>query len=95
MLKHGGFSTPDGRKIEYDVLDTVELECNYGERSKYKKVIKKIQYRDDDEIAYIFCYYYWLPGKKHWHWTQRPLFASSDEIQKLLKIAEKKGFFKD
>jgi len=93
MSKIGEITSPNGEKIRYEILDTVEIECDYGKRLKYKKGIKKIRYLDDGDIAYIFGYYYWHPERKYWHWTQRPLIASSDEIQKLLKIAKEKGFF--
>jgi len=93
MVQTGSMKTYDGEKLEYDILDDAEIICEYDKGKKYKKLIRKIRYHDDNEIGYIFGYYYWDIKNKYWRWGQRPLVISQDETEELLKKARDKGFF--
>ena len=88
--KLGSMKKHDGSEIAYEILDDAEIICEYEKGKKYKKLIRKIKYLDDDEIGYIFGYYYWDSNNDCWHWGQRPLVVSQDEIEKLIQKAKAK-----
>lgn len=91
--KLGSMKTHEGNEIAYEILEDAEIICEYEKGKKYKKLIRKIKYLDDNEIGYIFGYYYWDLNSNCWRWGQRPLVTSPDEITKLIQKARDKGFF--
>jgi len=84
MAQTGYMSTYEGEKIEYEILE---------DGKRYKKMIRKIRYKDDGEIGFIFGYYYWDINNEFWRWGQRPLVTSQDEMKELFQKAKNQGFF--
>jgi hypothetical protein len=93
MVQTGSMKTYEKEEIDYDILDEVFLIGEYEGGKKYKKLIRKIKYHDDNEIGYLFGYYYWDIKNNNWHWGRKSLMLSQDEMDELLRKARDKGFY--